>query len=298
MSGNSLAMMPWFPRDFIAATRHMSLAERGAYRELLDYQWEMGALPNDEVRLARLLAITPEEFAPIWLTIRSKFEPSDTGLANKRLEEHRKKAVDGREKKIAAAAKTNAKRYGERDEIESHSDTHSASPPTPSPSPSPTLKKEEKPPNPLKGEVAVVFTHWQVTHGHQDAKLTPKRKRRIIDGLKAYSVEQLCNAIDGYKHSSFHMGANESGKVFDDVELMLRSGEKIEAGLQYFRHPPRPPPKPIELSPIERVRLANGVVKNDERVVSEQRANGSEGMDDPFGDVWRSPNTGLRRIGS
>lgn len=136
MAGKSLAMMPWFPRDFIAATRHLALAERGAYRELLDYQWEMGVLPKDPARLARLLAVTVEEFAPIWSAISDKFEELNGGLANKRLEEHRKKAVEQRDKKIAGANKTNANRNGQRDAERSAKRDDIGSPPSPSPSPS------------------------------------------------------------------------------------------------------------------------------------------------------------------
>jgi hypothetical protein len=53
--GKSLAMLPFFPRDYLAATRHMSLAERGAYTDLLWLQWENGHLPNDvQFRSSRL----------------------------------------------------------------------------------------------------------------------------------------------------------------------------------------------------------------------------------------------------
>lgn len=152
MSETSLAMMPWFPRDFIAATRAMRLVERGAYRELLDYQWEMGKLPAEHDRLARLLGVSLDEFEDLWPAIKDKFVLNGTGLYNKRLEEHRKKALEQREKKRGAAARTNAKRYGARAECatlsdpdsESHSDTLSASPPSPSPSPSPTVEDVEE----------------------------------------------------------------------------------------------------------------------------------------------------------
>lgn len=136
----SLAMMPWFPRDFISATRHLALAERGAYRELLDHQWELGSLPNDETRLARILGITIEEFRSIWAVIKDKFESVDGDLLNKRLEELRKEAFDRREKKIDGANMTNAKRYADRD-----AKRHDiASPPSPSPSPSINHKKKDK----------------------------------------------------------------------------------------------------------------------------------------------------------
>jgi uncharacterized protein YdaU (DUF1376 family) len=149
-TGNSLAMMPWFARDYLAATRAMRLAERGAYCDLLFYQWEMGELPSDPNRLARLLGADREEFAEIWPAISSKFVAVNGHLVNKRLEEHRLKAITQRQKKIDAANSTNAKRGAQRKPNETLSDTlsatHSGTPPSPSPSPDsksplPPLKK-------------------------------------------------------------------------------------------------------------------------------------------------------------
>ena len=147
-TGNSLAMMPWFARDYLAATRAMRLAERGAYCDLLFYQWEMGDLPSDAKSLARLLGAERSEFDAVWRVVRCKFVKRGNRLINLRLEEHRVKAVSKRQKHIDAAKKTNEKRYGERPLNGSHSDspsdTLSASPPSPSPSPIPT-------PTPPKG---------------------------------------------------------------------------------------------------------------------------------------------------
>lgn len=115
MSGNSLAMLPWFPRDFLASTRAMRLAERGAYCDLLFYQWEMGSLPADTEQLARLLGCTAKEFAAIWKVVSKKFVLTGDTLSNQRLEEHRGKAIEARERKVLGAQKTNAKRSAERD---------------------------------------------------------------------------------------------------------------------------------------------------------------------------------------
>ena len=139
-TGNSLAMMPWFARDYLAATRAMRLAERGAYCDLLFYQWEMGDLPSDVKSLARLLGAERSEFDAVWRVVKTKFVKRGSRLINIRLEEHRLKAIERRERKVAGAKKTNEKRYAERPLNGSHSaslsDTLSASPPSPSPSPS------------------------------------------------------------------------------------------------------------------------------------------------------------------
>ena len=91
-TGNSLAMMPWFPRDYIAATRHMTLAQRGAYCDLLFYQWEMGPLPEDTGALCRLLGCSSKEFSAIWRAVGQKFVATAEGYVNSRLEEHRSKS--------------------------------------------------------------------------------------------------------------------------------------------------------------------------------------------------------------
>jgi hypothetical protein len=79
--------------------------------------------------------------------------------------------------------------------------------------------------------VALVFEHWKSQLGHPDAKLTPKRRAKILARIKeGYTVEQLCAAVDGCAASAFHQGQTEKsdGRVYDDLELICRSGEKVE----------------------------------------------------------------------
>jgi len=90
-------------------------------------------------------------------------------------------------------------------------------------------------PKPPKGAVpsteavTEVFEHWRKVMGHPTAKQTPGRRRHILARLKeGYTVAQLCEAVDGCRLSLWHMGANESQAVFDDLTLICRSGEKVE----------------------------------------------------------------------
>lgn len=88
-----LPMLPFFVGDYISATRHLSLTERGAYTDLLFFQWDHGVLPPEPERLARLIGCSDAEFSVVWPAICGKFEPVDGGLANTRLEQHRRKAL-------------------------------------------------------------------------------------------------------------------------------------------------------------------------------------------------------------
>lgn len=88
------------------------------------------------------------------------------------------------------------------------------------------------------GAVERVFDHWRSEHKHPKAVLEHKRRKLIRTALESYDEQTLCTAISGYRHSPHHMGQNERGTVYDDIEVMLRDGKHIEAGLQFARAPP------------------------------------------------------------
>jgi hypothetical protein len=82
-------------------------------------------------------------------------------------------------------------------------------------------------------DVDVVFNHWRQVHSHPRSQLDEKRRKVIRVALKSYSPEQLCLAIAGYKNSPFHMGKNDRSAVFDDIGLLLRDAEHVDAGLKF-----------------------------------------------------------------
>ena len=84
-----------------------------------------------------------------------------------------------------------------------------------------------------------VFGHWKRVMGHPDAKLTKEREARVKARFaEGYTVEQLNGAVDGCKASAHHMGRNDSGAVYDDLELICRNGGKVEAFLSKRPHEP------------------------------------------------------------
>jgi uncharacterized protein YdaU (DUF1376 family) len=151
MANRDLPMMPWFPRDFIASTRHLAFAERSLYRELLDYQWELGRLPTNEVQLSRLVGLTVEEFTALWAAIADKFELIDGGYLNNSLERKRLESMELKQARSKGAQSANARRYAQRPVSDTLSDqspirsaTSERSPPSPSPSPSPSEEKKQE----------------------------------------------------------------------------------------------------------------------------------------------------------
>lgn len=75
-----------------------------------------------------------------------------------------------------------------------------------------------------------VFNHWVSVLGKPSTvRLTPQRKGKVKARLRdGYTVEQLCQAVDGCKLSNWHMGENERGQPYNDLETILRSGKTVE----------------------------------------------------------------------
>jgi biotin operon repressor len=79
-------------------------------------------------------------------------------------------------------------------------------------------------------DVTMLFDYWIDVMGKPKlkTKLTDKRKRVINAIVKQYSLDDIKLAIDNCARSSWHNGKNERGQVFNDIELICRSGDKLE----------------------------------------------------------------------
>ena len=77
-----------------------------------------------------------------------------------------------------------------------------------------------------------LFSYWCDVMGKSisTSKLTPKRDKAIKARLKeGYTTEQIKAAIDGCRNDPFSMGQNDRQKPFNDIELICRTGEKLES---------------------------------------------------------------------
>jgi uncharacterized protein YdaU (DUF1376 family) len=78
---------PWYISDWRESeTRiEMNLEQRGLYRELLDYCYREGTLPDDPRKLAIIAGCTEQEFERAWPAVSDKFTRTD----DHRLQHHR-----------------------------------------------------------------------------------------------------------------------------------------------------------------------------------------------------------------
>ena len=88
---------------------------------------------------------------------------------------------------------------------------------------------------PLTGEAMgahEIFEYWKVKMGRLKAKPIPARIKVITNRFKeGYTVDDIKKAIDGCFDTAWNMGDNPGKKLYNDITLICRSGDKLE----YFR---------------------------------------------------------------
>lgn len=142
---------PWYPADWRGskAVMLMNAAERGIYRELLDYCWQDGSIPNDEVMLMKMARCTPAEWRKAWPVVAREFPLIDGVRRNPKVDERRPGLVDWHASRKRGGAIGNAKRWGKRSLSDGYSD-HSViaeRSPSSSSSSSSSIEREARAPN-------------------------------------------------------------------------------------------------------------------------------------------------------
>lgn len=112
---------PWYAEHYRRDTRHLSLAECGAYRRLIDEYMETGeALPDNDAALARLLGVARDEWLCVSPAVRPFFHSEQGKLTHKRCEEElhaRAMRTHATSMKNTAAANTRWAKHRERKDI-------------------------------------------------------------------------------------------------------------------------------------------------------------------------------------
>lgn len=95
-----------------------------------------------------------------------------------------------------------------------------------------SILSNKEPMSSKDNRVVDLFNYWREVMGksNSNSKLTTKRSKSIKARLKdGYTVEQIKKSIDGCSQDPFSMGQNDRQKPFNDIELICRSGEKLES---------------------------------------------------------------------
>jgi len=72
-------------------------------------------------------------------------------------------------------------------------------------------------------EVQVVFDHWRVaTERKATTVLTPARRRLIKLALRRYPLQDVLDAISGWRLDPWLSGRNPRNEVFNDLSVLLK----------------------------------------------------------------------------
>ena len=122
-NSKALFYFPFYVKDWLASrsVKRMTLAQRGAYLELLCAQWLDGSLPDDKDELRAILAVSEPEFSKVWSRVEPMFPVCQDGQRrNEKLDELREKALEKSQKASASVSK----RWAKSEQVEPENDTN------------------------------------------------------------------------------------------------------------------------------------------------------------------------------
>lgn len=238
---SALPYMPWFPRDFLAATLGWSLLERGLYRALLDAQWEQGSLPCDKPALIRIAQATEDEFDTAWPRVKEKFHRRKDGtIVNKKLEKHRQLAIKKHDERVKTGRAGAQKRWASHSSANSSANGRGNSKSIATKTITKDKSKKKNPPYPPKGGVdwqavdGLDQEAWQVWLAHRRAeRYKPLRTDMTAKALAKYPIEIQRAAI------TQSMDKGWQGLFPERVKLDGESRQSGEAGSRFERHTER-----------------------------------------------------------
>ncbi len=103
-----------------------------------------------------------------------------------------------------------------------------------------------------------VFVAWKESTGRNgNTRLTPERRKRIVAALKDYPLDDVLDAVRGWRHSPFHAGQNDQQTVYNDLNHCLRDGGRIEQFRDFTRGAGPQAEDPM-LASIRRIREREG----------------------------------------
>ena len=108
----------FYAKDWLAssAVRRMTLAERGAYIDLLAHAWNDGAIPNDAESLSSMLGVSKRVWKTVAPKVLSRFtDKGDGTLVNEKQEGVRAQLLAWKEGQSKAGKAGAKKRWGRHD---------------------------------------------------------------------------------------------------------------------------------------------------------------------------------------
>ena len=259
--------------DWALHTSHLSLEEEGVYRRILDFYYDTELpIPKDTRQIMRRLRLS-QHSEIVDIILEEYFYLEDDGWHNKRVDEEIAKYQAKSDRAKVNGAKGGRPPKPQKEEPKANPKEPSDNPEETQPvilaNPEETKSKanqelltnneelgtnnqellttndepKDKKPMPSKLDPVKdhqsIFDYWVLVMSKGNStQLTPKRLANIKARLKdGYTVAEIKQAIDGCRLDPFSMGDNDRNKPFNDIELICRTGEKLESFIPCAKPP-------------------------------------------------------------
>lgn len=118
--------------------------------------------------------------------------------------------------------------------------------------------------SPAQAPTRLVFDAWLESTKKNPLRTNfdAKRQRVIRQALKSYPLEDVLDAVRGWRHSPFHCGQNDARKVYNEIELLLRDSAQIEKFRDLERGHEDGPLKPVMTKGFDSIERAVAAAAN------------------------------------
>lgn len=233
--------------DYHKKAGRLSILQHGAYTLLIDACYDREVFPTMEDAIDWVWASSDVEVDAVKFVLKKFFIEEDGFYIQSRIQEdldkyhvnsltNKRIAIEREKKKKQTKGKVKSTKR--EPTVNDKADLPNEAPPNQEPR---TINQEPRTINHLKDQSAKanlsfdLFKYWCDVMGKSisTSKLTPKRDKAIKARLKeGYTFEQIKASIDGCRNDPFSMGHNDRQKPFNDIELICRTGEKLESFIQ------------------------------------------------------------------
>lgn len=238
-------------KDFNNATRHLTRVERCLYRDAIELYYDTEKPLNGEFNdlSKKLLCITDEEKEALYYVLSEFFYILDGLYHHTRCDfEIEKFHNTASAKARAGKASADARRKKKESKIEQKTTgvkqslnsvkpvlEHNSTNQQPTTNNHKPITIKDKKPSQSEIDINEVFEFWKSSlNKNSTAKLNKERIKKIKERFnEGYTIDDMKSAITGCTKSAHHMGQNDEGKVYDSLELILRTGENLERFIGY-----------------------------------------------------------------
>ena len=219
--------MPFYIRDYVMDTLHLTLEEDCCYRRLLDVYWlgDAKGLPDNDADLARMIRVEPTVWQRLKPRVISFFIPSGGVLRNPKADKVYLEALAAMEASSKAGKKAAAARWKKDDDANAHADALPPHMPAQCSSPVKSSTPVTVPSNP---STRLVVQAQEALSGGQEPILEDFTEQQVLDYCHDLFGKEFMEKHGGSWRKRFRERRAVLFATLRELREMQRTGKPIK----------------------------------------------------------------------